>query len=82
MTEPARSRSGARRQAPQGLEPYVDAHVVAEFLSVAYSTVQGWASRGKIPCHKRNGSVRFRLSEVDAWLREGERKLRGYPQAS
>ncbi len=47
---------------------------VAEYLSVAVGTVRNWVSARKIPFSKRDGMVRFKRDEVDAWL---EKKRKG-----
>jgi excisionase family DNA binding protein len=41
----------------------------ARFLNVKTQTVYLWASQRKIPCYKIAGwSLRFKLSELEAWL--------------
>jgi excisionase family DNA binding protein len=51
-----------------GLEPFVDADVAAEFLSVKRKTILDWARAGSIPAHRYgrgNKAVwRFRISEI------------------
>jgi hypothetical protein len=50
------------------VEPFVDADVVAEFLSVKRKTILDWARAGVIPAHPygRGKRVvwRFRISEI------------------
>jgi hypothetical protein len=51
-----------------GVEPFVDADSVAEFLSVKRKTILDWARAGVIPAHPygRGKRVvwRFRISEI------------------
>lgn len=51
-----------------GVEPFVDAEVVAVFLSVKRKTVLDWARAGDIPTHPygrgKRTVWRFRISEV------------------
>jgi excisionase family DNA binding protein len=51
-----------------GLEPFVDADLAAEFLSVKRKTILDWARAGSIPAHRYgrgNKAVwRFRISEI------------------
>lgn len=60
----------ARSPSPRflGVEPFVDADVIAEFLGVMRKTVLDWARSGSIPAHPfgRGQRVvwRFRISEV------------------
>lgn len=49
-------------------EPLVTASEVAEYLHCSVSTVRRLAAKGKIPHYRLGKIVRFRRSEVDAWL--------------
>lgn len=42
---------------------------VAELLAVSPDTVRRWAARGELPCIRLGRLLRFRPSDVDAWLR-------------
>jgi excisionase family DNA binding protein len=56
------------------IEPYVDADVAAQFLSVEKYTLLAKARRGEIPAHPWGTGIRrmwrFRLSELEAWMTE------------
>jgi excisionase family DNA binding protein len=54
-------------------EPLLTARQVAELLGFSAATVVDWAEADKIPSFKVGGRLRFRLSEVEAWLEEGRR---------
>jgi excisionase family DNA binding protein len=43
---------------------------LGELLDFSASTIVDWAEAGKIPCFKLGGRLRFRESEVLAWLEE------------
>jgi excisionase family DNA binding protein len=51
-----------------GIEPFVDADLAAEFLSVRRKTILDWARAGSIPAHRYgpgNKAVwRFRIFEI------------------
>jgi excisionase family DNA binding protein len=51
-----------------GVEPFVDADVAAEFLSVKRKTILDWARAGSIPAHRygrgNKALWRFRISEI------------------
>jgi len=53
-----------------GIEPFVDADVVASFLFVKRKTVLDWARAGVIPTHEFGGGKRivwrFRISEISS----------------
>lgn len=38
-------------------------------------TVYGWVNAGTIPVHKGGKKLRFLKSEVDAWLKQGRKKM-------
>jgi excisionase family DNA binding protein len=43
---------------------------LGELLGFSASTIQDWAERGEVPAFKLGGRLRFRESEVLAWLEE------------
>jgi len=49
------------------------AREVAELLGFAADTIVDWAEDGRVPCFKIGGRLRFRLSEVEAWV-ESQRR--------
>jgi excisionase family DNA binding protein len=53
-------------------EPLLRARQVGELLGFSTSTIVDWAEAGKLPAFKVGGRLRFRASEVLAWL-EGKR---------
>jgi len=52
------------------IEPWVTLQDVAKHLQVAEDTIHRWLKRG-MPATKAGRVWRFKLSEVDAWLRGG-----------
>jgi excisionase family DNA binding protein len=51
-------------------EPLLTARQLAELLGFSSSTIQDWAEAGTVPAFKLGGRLRFRESEVLAWLEE------------
>jgi excisionase family DNA binding protein len=51
------------------------ARELGDLLGFAPGTIVDWAERGTVPAFKLGGRLRFRLSEVEAWL-EGQRLKR------
>jgi nitrogen PTS system EIIA component len=51
-------------------ERLLTAREIAELLGFAAGTVVDWAERGDVPAFKLGGRLRFRESEVLAWLEE------------
>lgn len=53
-------------------EPYVATDAVADFIGVTTCCIRKWREKGRLPfpAYKCGAQIRFKLSEVDAWLRE------------
>jgi excisionase family DNA binding protein len=49
-------------------ERLLTARELADLLGFAAGTVVDWAEAGKLPAFKLGGRLRFRQSEVEAWL--------------
>lgn len=49
---------------------------VAAYLKLAEKTAYRLASDGRLPGFKVGGSWRFRKSEIDAWIKEQEKKAK------
>jgi excisionase family DNA binding protein len=51
-------------------ERLLTARELADLLGFSASTVQDWTERDELPAFKIGGRLRFRESEVLAWLEE------------
>jgi PTS system nitrogen regulatory IIA component len=51
-------------------ERLLTASELGELLGFASGTIVDWAERGEVPAFKVGGRLRFRESEVLAWLEE------------
>jgi excisionase family DNA binding protein len=49
-------------------EPLLTARQLAELLGFSAATIVDWAEAGSVPAFKVGGRLRFRMSEVEAWL--------------
>ncbi len=45
---------------------------VAEYVGVKRDTIYKWIERKEMPAHKAGRSWKFKISEVDAWVRAGK----------
>jgi len=65
-------------------EPWVSVEEVARHLNVAKDSVYRWIERRQLPAHKIGRLWKFKLSEVDDWVRRGgaaeNADLRGQPK--
>ena len=53
-------------------ENWVNLEDIADHLSVSTDTVRNWIKDGKLPFYKAGKRYKFKISEVDAWLRDGK----------
>ncbi|MCU6734073.1 helix-turn-helix domain-containing protein [Diplocloster agilis] len=53
-------------------EKWVNLEDIAEHLSVSTDTVRTWIKNGKLPFYRAGKRYKFKISEVDEWLREGK----------
>ena len=60
-----------RKAVPVSVEPWVSLQDVAKHLQVAEDTVHRWIARKGLPATKAGRVWRFKLTEVDEWLRSG-----------
>ena len=44
---------------------------IAEHLGISKETVYRWLEKGKIPAHKVGKQWKFKVSEVDSWVKSG-----------
>ena len=56
------------------IEKWVDTKAVAEYLNINRQTVFVWIAQKTLPAVRVGKSWRFKLSEIDAWLRSGAAK--------
>lgn len=52
-------------------ERWVDVEDVAAHLNVTKDSIYRWIDRKGFPAHKVGRLFRFKLSEVDEWVRKG-----------
>ena len=57
--------------AQEATEKWVNLEDIAEHLSVSTDTVRSWIESGKLPVYRAGKRYKFKISEVDEWLREG-----------
>ena len=55
-------------------ERWVDVEEVAKHLGVRRESVYRWIDKKGLPAHRVGRLLRFKLSEVDEWVRRGSRR--------
>jgi len=58
----------ADTQAP---EKWVNLEDIAIHLAISEDTVRTWLKEGKLPINRAGKRYKFKISEVDQWVREG-----------
>ena len=53
------------------VEKWVNLEDIAEHLSISQDTVRTWIKEGKLPVYRAGKRYKFKISEVDEWVREG-----------
>ena len=57
---------------PNEPEKWSSLEEIAEHLGVSKDTIRNWIKKGAIP-HRRIGKqYKFKISEIDEWLKSGE----------
>lgn len=57
---------------PTTVEPWVNLEDVAKHLSVSKDTVRAWIRNNTIPYSRAGKQYKFKLSEVDQWVRNNK----------
>ena len=60
---------GVGFEATATLEPVVDSEEAAKFLNINPKTLQKMARNGSVPSYRIGKLWKFRISDLDAWLR-------------
>ena len=53
-------------------EPWVKVEEVASHLGVAKDTIYRWVQSRSLPAHRVGRLWKFKVSDVDAWVRDGK----------
>ena len=53
-------------------EPWVNLEELSEYLGVNKDTVRNWIKRTDIPAHKIGRQWKFKITEVDEWVKSGK----------
>lgn len=53
------------------VEKWVNLEDVAKHLSISQDTVRTWIKEGKLPVYRAGKKYKFKISEVDEWVRTG-----------
>lgn len=54
------------------VEKWVNLEDVAKHLSISQDTVRTWIKEGKLPYYRAGKGYKFKISEIDEWVREGK----------
>ena len=54
------------------VEKWVNLEDVADYLSLSKDTIRQWIKEGKLPVYRAGKRYKFKISEIDEWVREGK----------
>ena len=54
------------------LERWVNLEEVANYLSGSKDTIRAWIKQGKIPFYRAGKMYKFKISEIDDYVRNGK----------
>lgn len=54
------------------VEPWVCLEDIAEYIGVNKDTIRNWIKKTDIPAHKIGRQWKFKLSEVEEWVKSGK----------
>ena len=57
------------------IEKWSSLEETAEYLGVTKDTIRNWIKKADIPAHKVGRLWKFKLSEVDSWVKSGKSAL-------
>jgi excisionase family DNA binding protein len=58
-------------EAAQPAEQWVSVEQIAQHLNVKAFTIYKWLERKEMPAHKVGRLWRFKITEIDQWVRSG-----------
>ena len=54
------------------VEKWVNLEDEADYLRVSQDTVRTWIREGKLPVYRAGKRYKFKISEIDEWVRNGK----------
>jgi excisionase family DNA binding protein len=70
-------KSKRHMETDSNTEQWVSVEQIAQHLNVKPDTVYKWLERKDMPAHKVGRLWRFKLSEIDTWVRSGGAATKG-----
>lgn len=56
----------------ESVEKWADSKEVQEYLGIGRETITEWINKRGMPAYKVGRFWRFKISEIDEWIRTGE----------
>ena len=53
----------------KSVEKWISSKEAAEYMGINKDTLQRWITNNQIPCHRVGRLWKFKISEIDAWIR-------------
>jgi excisionase family DNA binding protein len=55
----------------KALEPWVTSEEICKYLRISANTLTRWIADRGMPVHRVGRSLRFKVAEIDEWIRSG-----------
>jgi excisionase family DNA binding protein len=55
-----------------GIEKWCSMDTIKDYLDVSRETILQWINNRGMPAHKAGRQWKFKISEIDQWIRSGE----------
>lgn len=65
---------GKTPQSTEWSDKWYNVEEIAEYLSIKEDTARQWTREGKLPAYKAGKRYKYKLSEIDEWVRSGKIK--------
>lgn len=54
------------------IERWISSKEISQYLGINKDTLQRWISKRLIPCHRIGRLWKFKISEVDEWIKKND----------
>jgi excisionase family DNA binding protein len=54
------------------VEKWVSLDFIADYTGVSKDSLRNWIKQGAVPCYRIGKQYKFKVSEIDEWVRSGK----------
>ena len=71
MEKQKTTETAVTTQPAEWSDKWYNVEEVAKYLSITEDTARQWTRNGKLPAYKAGKRYKYKLSEIDEWVRSG-----------